>query len=91
MYIYMCTRSQGTVMITLNVRDTRERISQLLDAVAAGEEVVILRRGRPAARLVGPQEATVRFADRSELRNSLPPMKESAAETVRGIRDDERY
>lgn len=78
-------------MITLNVRETRERISQLLDAVAAGEEVVILRRGRPAARLVGAGETRVRFVDRSKLRKSLPPMKESGAETVRRMRDDERY
>lgn len=78
-------------MVSLNVRETRERISQLLDAVAAGEEVIILRRGQPAARLVRAESAPVRFPDRSRLRAELPPMVESAAETVRSLRDEARY
>jgi len=36
----------GVMMQIINVRETRERLSRLLDAVAAGEEVVILRRGK---------------------------------------------
>jgi prevent-host-death family protein len=75
----------------LNVRETRERLSRLLDAVAAGEEVTITRRGRVAAKLVGVGEGQVRFPDRSALRAALPPMKEGAAETIRALRDEERY
>ena len=78
-------------MLTLTVREARQRISQLLDAVASGEEVIILRRGQPAARLVPPDGAPpLHFPDRSELRGSLPPMRERAAEAVRAIRDEER-
>ncbi|MEX1198168.1 MAG: type II toxin-antitoxin system prevent-host-death family antitoxin [Pseudohongiellaceae bacterium] len=78
-------------MQRINVRETREKLSNLLDAVAAGEEVVILRHGRPVARLMAPDVETVRFPDRSALRASLPARRESAAAAVRSLRDEERY
>ncbi len=78
-------------MQTFNVRETRERLSNLLDTVSAGEEVIILRHGKPVARLSPPRVDMNRFLDRSGLRGSLPPIKESAAEAVRNLRDEERY
>jgi prevent-host-death family protein len=36
----------------LNVYEAKTRLSQLLDRVEAGEEIVIARNGRPVARLV---------------------------------------
>lgn len=78
-------------MQRINVRETREKLSALLDAVETGEEIVILRHGRPVARLTSPEAGTVRFPDRSGLRASLPASRESAAETVRNLRDEERY
>jgi prevent-host-death family protein len=80
-----------TGMQTINVRETREKLSILLDAVAAGEEVVILRHGKPAARLTGALPEKVRFPDRSELRASLPPSRQGSAHMVRKLRDEERY
>lgn len=79
-------------MQTINVRDTRNKLSSLLDAVAAGEEFVILRRGQPAAKLVSAATpSVVRFPDRRELRSELPPMRATAAESIRALRDEERY
>ncbi|KPQ01660.1 type II toxin-antitoxin system Phd/YefM family antitoxin [Marinobacter sp. HL-58] len=78
-------------MQTINVRETREKLSNLLDAVAAGEEIVILRHGKPAARLTAAYPEKIQFLDRSELRASLPPSNESSAQAVRELRDDERY
>ena len=40
-------------MSVVNVSEAKAQLSQLLAQVAAGEEVVISRRGRPVARLVG--------------------------------------
>ena len=37
---------------SVGVREAKTHLSRLLDDVAAGEEVVITRRGQPAARLV---------------------------------------
>lgn len=38
--------------VVLNVTEARDQLVKLLDAVEAGEEVAILRRDRPVARLV---------------------------------------
>ena len=37
---------------TVNVREAKSRLSRLLARVEAGEEIVIARNGKPAARLV---------------------------------------
>ncbi len=42
--------------------DAKNRLSELLDAVAAGETIEILRRGKPAARLVPVVTNAERFA-----------------------------
>ena len=78
-------------MQTINVRETREKLSSLLDAVASGEEIVILRHGKPAARLCAAATGNIRFPDRSDLRSSLPPMKETSADAVRSLRDEDRF
>lgn len=71
--------------------NARERLSQLLDAVASGEEILIVRRGRPAARLVPVEQATTPFPDCSSLRDELPPMRTSAGATIREMREHERF
>ncbi|GAC1331015.1 MAG: hypothetical protein NVSMB13_19260 [Mycobacteriales bacterium] len=38
--------------VQVNVYDAKAQLSRLLDQVAAGEDVVIARAGRPVARLV---------------------------------------
>jgi prevent-host-death family protein len=78
-------------MQSINVQETQENLANLLDAVASGEEIIILRNGKPAARLLAPKVERIQFLDRSELRASLPPVKESAAEVVRNLREEERY
>jgi prevent-host-death family protein len=39
-------------MQTINVHAAKTQLSRLLDAVAAGEEVIIAKAGKPVARLV---------------------------------------
>lgn len=39
-------------MDQLNLYDAKMRLSELVDRAAAGEEIVIAKRGRPMARLV---------------------------------------
>jgi prevent-host-death family protein len=41
-------------MATYGVADAKRRFSELLDRVAAGERIVIERRGKPAGALVPP-------------------------------------
>lgn len=42
-------------MTTIGALEAKTRLSELLDRVAQGEEIVITRDGKPAARLVPPQ------------------------------------
>ena len=79
-------------MTTTNVREARKQLSNLLDQVERGEDVVISRRGKPVARLVSAQEAeAVHFPSRAALRQAIPAAGESAAEIVRALRDSERF
>lgn len=78
-------------MRKVSVREARAQIARLLEAVEAGEEVVITRRGEPVARLVGlsaesPRE--ISFPSRTKLRGSLPPSKQSSNRLVRELRED---
>jgi len=78
-------------MRTVNAGEAREKLAHLLDAVASGEEIIIVRYGKPVACLTPIFPESVAFPDRSELRTSLPPSNESAGVTFRTLRDDERY
>lgn len=65
-------------MIQMNVAEARTKLSQLLAAVEAGEEVVIARDGVPAARLVPVIRSGVRLGVLEGLvdANSLPDFME---------------
>ena len=39
----------------INVREARQRFSELLDLAERGENVIIIRRGKPSVRLVAAQ------------------------------------
>jgi len=77
-------------MQKVTVREARQNIGQLLDAVSAGEKVIITRRGKPIAKLVIIDSASeeVRFPDRHEFRSILPPSKQHAADIIREMRDE---
>lgn len=75
-------------MREVNVRDARAQLAELLDAVEAGEDITIVRRGTPIARVVRYDAAGSPFPDRSGLRESLPETRTSAAETVRALREE---
>ncbi|MDZ7761976.1 MAG: type II toxin-antitoxin system prevent-host-death family antitoxin [Desulfovermiculus sp.] len=79
-------------MQKVNVKEARRHISRLLDEVNAGEEIIIIRRGKPVARMLQVNKAeeaeTLRFPDRSRFRSKLPPMQQSSASLIRDIRDE---
>jgi prevent-host-death family protein len=41
-----------TVVIQMNIAEAKAKLSELVDAAAAGDDVVVARAGRPVARLV---------------------------------------
>ncbi|WP_237168594.1 type II toxin-antitoxin system Phd/YefM family antitoxin [Paracoccus shandongensis] len=73
--------------VQMNVAEAKARLSELLAAVEAGEEVIIARGGVPAARLVPIARAGVRLGllegvvDPGSVPDFLAPMsKEDLAE-----------
>ncbi len=78
-------------MHVVNVKEAREQISRLLDEVMAGGEVIIARRGRKIARLCAISETPKKFSDRTSFRAKIPPCKVSSTESIRKLRDEERY
>jgi prevent-host-death family protein len=57
-------------MITVGAFEAKTHLSTLLDRVAAGEEVVITKHGRPVARLVGAQHS-----DRARVNEAFEKLK----------------
>jgi prevent-host-death family protein len=68
-------------------------LSALLDAVEAGEEVVITRRGQPVARVVREHPRSIDSHDwpvrLRALHGDQPPPAGSAVELLRALRDQE--
>jgi prevent-host-death family protein len=42
-------------MLTIGVFEAKAQLSQLIERVAQGEEVLVTRHGKPVARLVAPE------------------------------------
>lgn len=57
-------------MITVGAFEAKTHLSTLLDRVAAGEEVIITKHGRPVARLVGAQHI-----DRTRVNDAFEKLK----------------
>ena len=77
----------------VNVAEARKMIGRLLDAVATGQEVIITRRGKPAAKLTkvgNDQSVPLCFPDRQSMRDRLPSSSTSSSKLIRDIRN-ERY
>jgi prevent-host-death family protein len=78
-------------MITVGAFEAKTHLSTLLDRVAAGEEVVITKHGRPVARLVG-----ARNSDRARVNDAFEKLKMLRKGTTLGgiswkeLRDEER-
>lgn len=82
-------------MERINLADAKARLSEIVDRVEAGESIEIVRRGKPAARLVPPErEREWKPVDTDMLRAlhaTMPMQTESAGDFVRRMRDDARY
>lgn len=78
---------------TVSVAEARARFSELLDAVEAGETVVITRRGEPVANLSAHREPRKRI-DVNWLREQtakIPYSDTDSGDLLREMRDGYRY
>lgn len=78
-------------MSAVNLAVAKAQLSELINKVEAGEEVVITRHGRPVARVVPatPLKQPVPLERLAELRKQLPARKGSSAQALRELRDAE--
>jgi prevent-host-death family protein len=75
----------------INVKEARGKISSLLDRVKDGDEVIILRRGKQAARLVPVQTKEKVLPGLKDFRASISVSGEPVSSLVASQRDEERY
>ena len=77
-------------MKTVSVREAREKIGSLLDAVSAGENIVITRRGKPVAQLtnINTEDTRIQFPDRTRFRNQISSSQISSEKLIRNMRDE---
>ncbi len=80
-------------MLTVSLAHAQAHLSELLDKVESGEEVIITRQGRPVAhmRQAVPPKKPLDLEALAAFRATLPPQRRLSAEELREMRDDERY
>ena len=80
-------------MLTVNLVQAKARLSELLDKVEAGEEIVITPYGKPVAHLrqAVPPKKPLPLEELAAFRARMPRSRKSSARLLREMRDDERY
>ena len=76
-------------MVTVSLAQAKARLSEILDRVEAGQEVVITRRGKPVAHLsaaAGPRKP-LPLRELAGFRATMPRLRRPAAELLREVRD----
>jgi len=84
---FMVIREDG--MVTVNLARAKAHLSELLDKVEAGEEVVITRHGRPVAHLASVVHPKRRLRPLTKFRAKMPNWRRASAALLREARDEE--
>ncbi len=77
-------------MATVTLVEAKAHLSELLDKVEAGEQIVITRHGRPVAQLSAAVVAKKPIPSMAGFRARLPKLRPSASQVLRQIRDEQR-
>jgi prevent-host-death family protein len=76
---------------TVGIKEARENLRSLIERVSAGEEIVLVRRGREVARLVPPEGSRRRLPSLESFRSSISVRGRRLSEEVVRARREERY
>ncbi|TSA00252.1 MAG: type II toxin-antitoxin system Phd/YefM family antitoxin [Rhodocyclaceae bacterium] len=78
-------------MRTVNLAEAKAHLSELLNSVEAGEEIVITRHGRAVARVspMEKQKQSMPLKRLAAMRETVPPWTETSANRVGRLRDAE--
>ena len=77
-------------MVTVSVAQAKARLSELINTVEGGEEVLITRRGKAVARVSAAQPKKQRLPDLTEFRASLPKPRVPLSRVLRKMRAEGR-
>jgi prevent-host-death family protein len=76
-------------MKTAGIREARQSISELIEVVRKGREVLITDRGKPVARLVPAERSNARaFPGREAFRRTMPALSTPLSSTISEDRED---
>ena len=78
-------------MKMVSVAEARGRLKALLDEVASGQEITVVRRGREVARLVPPKRKGRRLPALGSFRASMRVTGEPVSQAVVRARREGRY
>jgi prevent-host-death family protein len=76
-------------MIKAGIREVRQNLSELIEAVRKGREILITDRGKPVARLVPAlSDKTLAFPSRQAFRHSMPMLQRELSTAIIEDRED---
>lgn len=75
-------------MVTVSLAHAKAHLSELLDKVEAGEDVIIARRGRPAVRLSAAAPPKLPLRPLGAFRARMPRWRRSSALLLREMSDE---
>jgi prevent-host-death family protein len=78
---------------TVSAAEAKARLSELVTAAEAGDDVVITKRGKPVAQLIGmrPPRRPINLQRLRSRTSAMPASTTDSADVVRRMRDAERY
>ncbi len=77
-------------MLTVNLAHAKAHLSELLDKVEAGEDVVVTRHGRAMAHILpaAPPKRPPALGELAAFRATMPPLRRPSAALLREARDE---
>jgi prevent-host-death family protein len=75
-------------MHSISVAEAKAHLSEILDRVEAGEEIVITRRGKPIAHITPISKPLKPIPSLAEFRATLPEAKTPSTDLIRRMRDE---
>jgi antitoxin (DNA-binding transcriptional repressor) of toxin-antitoxin stability system len=78
-------------MLEIDIADTSVTLSQLLHQIETGEEMLLLRHGKPIARLSAVPPTPQPLASHQDLRAAQSQTTISSLQTLQSLRQEARY
>ena len=75
-------------MLTVNLAKAKASLSELLDKVEGGEAVIIMRHGKPVARLSAVSQPKKPIRPLAAFRAEMPRWRTRSAKLLRQMRDE---